>query len=182
MSEPESRRAPASAGEADEHASACGADGPALPCGADGPLNLAIVRVAKLHHQLARQVMRRTGLHPGQELIMMRLWENGPQRQVDLIRSLGSDASTMTRSVRRLERAGFVRRRPSPTDGRSIIIEATPASQALRAQVEDLWPRMEQLTTDGLTEAERAAAVALLGALADNLLRAIADDEPDREE
>lgn len=155
---------------------------PTLPCGADGPLNLAIVRVAKLHHQLARQVMRETGLHPGQELIMMHLWENGPQRQIDLIRPLGSDAATMTRSVRRLERAGFVRRSPSPTDGRSIIIEATQASQALRAQVENLWPRLEQLTTDGLTDDERASVGALLGKLADNLVRAIADGEPDREQ
>ncbi|HEY4456224.1 MAG TPA: MarR family winged helix-turn-helix transcriptional regulator [Pseudonocardiaceae bacterium] len=153
-----------------------------LPDGADGPLNLAIVRVAKLHHQLARQVMRRSGLHPGQELIMMHLWQHGPQRQVDLIRLLDSDAATMTRSVRRLERAGFVRRHPCPTDRRAIIIEATPASQALRAEVENLWPHLEELTAAGLTEHERAGAVALLGKLAVNLLSAIAEDEPDQEQ
>jgi DNA-binding MarR family transcriptional regulator len=157
-------------------------DVPTLPAGANGPLNFAIIRVAKLHHQLGRQLMRETGLHPGQELIMMHLWENGPQRQIDLIRLLGSDAATMTRSVRRLERAGFVRRNPSPTDGRAIIIEATPASQALRDQVENLWPRMEQLTAEGLTDAEHATAVTLLATLADNLARAITDGEPDREQ
>lgn len=153
-----------------------------LPTGANGPLNLAIVRVAKLHHQLARQVMRRSGLHPGQELIMMHLWEHGPRRQVDLIRLLDSDAATMTRSVRRLERAGFVRRHPCTTDRRAIIIEATPASQALRAEVENLWPRLEELTMAGFTELERAGAVELLGRLEANLLRAITEDEPDREQ
>lgn len=161
--------------------SSCGA-AITLPGGANGPLNLALIRVAKLHHQLARQVMRRSGLHPGQELIMMHLWEHGPQRQVDLVRLLDSDAATMTRSVRRLERAGFVRRHPCPTDRRAIIIEATPASQALRAEVENLWPRLEQLTTEGLTEREYADAVALLGKLEGNLLRAITEDEADREQ
>jgi DNA-binding MarR family transcriptional regulator len=152
-----------------------------LPGRANGPLNLAIVRVAKLHHQLARQIMRRWSLHPGQELIMMHLWEHGPQRQVDLIRSLDSDAATMTRSVRRLERAGFVRRHPCETDRRAIIVEATPASQALRAEVENLWPRLEELTAAGLSEGEYADAVELLGKLAANLLQAITEDEPDRE-
>lgn len=153
-----------------------------LPGRADGPLNLAIVRVAKLHHQLARQVMRRSGLHPGQELIMMHLWEHGPRRQVDLIRLLDSDAATMTRSVRRLERAGFVRRHPCATDRRAIIVEATPASQALRAEVENLWPRLEELTAAGLSEREYASVVELLGRLETNLLRAITATEPDREQ
>jgi DNA-binding MarR family transcriptional regulator len=146
-----------------------------LPAGASGPLNHAVIRVGRLHHQLAKQLLRRTGLFPGQELVMMHLWEHGPQRQVDLIRLLDSDAATMTRTVARLERGGFVRRRPSPTDGRAVIIEATQASQALRGEVEGLWPRLEQLSTDGFTDEERADAIALLGRLEQNLLRAVTE-------
>jgi DNA-binding MarR family transcriptional regulator len=146
--------------------------GPVLPSGANGPLNQAIVRVAKLHHLLARQLLRHTGLHPGQEVVMMHLWEHGAARQVDLIRVAGSDAATMTRMVRRLERAGFVRRRPSPTDRRAVIIEATPASQALRGEIEGLWPRLEQLTTGGFTQEEYASILELLDRLAENLGRA----------
>lgn len=146
--------------------------GHSLPSGANGPLNLAIVRVAKLHHLLAKQLLRHTGLHPGQEIVMMHLWEHGAARQVDLIRVAGSDAATMTRMVQRLERAGFVRRRPSPTDGRAVIIEATPASQALRGEIESLWPRLEQLTTDGFTQGEYTSVLELLDRLAENLARA----------
>jgi DNA-binding MarR family transcriptional regulator len=149
--------------------------GPVLPAGANGPLNHAIVRVAKLHHLLAKQFLRHTGLHPGQEVVMMHLWEHGPQRQVDLIRVVGSDAATMTRMVQRLERAGFVRRRRSPTDGRAVIIEATAASQALRGQIEGLWPRLEQVSTDGFTLEDHASLVALLEQLAENLARATAE-------
>ncbi|MEU4519285.1 MarR family transcriptional regulator [Amycolatopsis sp. NPDC024027] len=48
-------------------------------------------------------------------------------------------AATMTRTVQRLERAGFVRRTPSPTDRRAVIVESTPAGHALRSQVERIW-------------------------------------------
>lgn len=154
--------------------------GPVLPAGANGPLNQAIVRVAKLHHLLAKQLLRHTGLHPGQEVVMMHLWEYGPQRQVDLIRVTGSDAATMTRMVQRLERAGFVRRRPSPTDGRAVIIEATAASQALRGEIEGLWPRLEQLSTDGFTQEEYAGLVESLDRLAENLARATAEQPTER--
>jgi DNA-binding MarR family transcriptional regulator len=91
--------------------------------------------VARLHQELAGRLLRGIGLYPGQELLLMQLWDGGPQRQVDVIRVLGSDAATMTRSVQRLERAGLVSRTRNVEDGRSVIIAATPHSETLRAQV-----------------------------------------------
>ncbi|MEU6782629.1 MarR family transcriptional regulator [Nonomuraea angiospora] len=80
-----------------------------MPSVQAGPLNHAIIRVARLHRMLAAQLLRRVGLHPSQELVMMQLWDRGPQRQTDLVRMLGSDTATMTRTIQRLEHAGFVR-------------------------------------------------------------------------
>src|SRR6476659_2124303 len=101
---------------------------------AGGPISHAIFRVARLHRMLAGQLLREVGLHPAQELVMMQLWDRGAQRQTDLVRFLGSDAATMTRTVRRLENAGFVRRRPCTQDKRVTIVEPTAASLALRTQ------------------------------------------------
>ena len=140
------------------------------------PVSQALFGAARLHHLLAGQLLRAAGLHPGQELIMMRLWADGPQRPADLIRLLGSDAATMTRSVQRLERAGFVRRKPSPTDRRAVIIEPTQASQALRAQVEAISPRIEDLCTRGFTDDERAQATELLAMIERNLARAAGEE------
>lgn len=140
-----------------------------------GPISHAIFRLARLHRMFAGQLLRRIGLHPGQELVMMHLWELGPQRQTDLVRLLDSDAATMTRTVQRLEQAGFVRRRPSPTDKRASLIEPTAASHALRREVEEAWSRLEDLVAADLTDDERAAALHTLERLEQNLLRA-ADD------
>jgi DNA-binding MarR family transcriptional regulator len=140
-----------------------------------GPVSHAIVRLARLHRMFAGQLLRRIGLHPGQEMVMMYLWDLGPQRQADLVRLLDSDAATMTRTVRRLEQAGFVRRRPSPTDKRASLIEPTAASHALRREVERAWSQLEDLVTADLSPDERTAALLTLERLEHNLAQATAD-------
>jgi MarR family transcriptional regulator, organic hydroperoxide resistance regulator len=85
----------------------------------------------------------------------MYLWELGPQRQTDLIRLVDSDAATMTRTIRRLEHAGFVRRSPSADDKRAYLIESTPAGRALRPQVEQIWNRLEEIVAGGVGEREQ---------------------------
>ncbi|WEO99887.1 MarR family transcriptional regulator [Streptomyces sp. FXJ1.172] len=140
-----------------------------------GPISHAIFRLARLHRMFAGQLLRRIGLHPGQELVMMHLWELGPQRQAALVRLLDSDAATMTRTVRRLEQAGFVRRRPDPTDKRASLIEPTAASHALRREVERVWSQLEDLSTAGMSADERIAALLTLERLEHNLVQAAAD-------
>ncbi|MFE2168260.1 MarR family winged helix-turn-helix transcriptional regulator [Streptomyces sp. NPDC059447] len=137
-----------------------------------GAMSYAIFRVARLHRMLAQQLLRRVGLHTGQELVMMQLWDRGPQRQTDLVRLLGSDAATMTRTIRRLEHAGFVRRSPCAADKRATIIEPTTASLALRGEVERVWAELERSVTDQLTSDEQAEALEVLTRIADGLTRA----------
>lgn len=140
-----------------------------------GPMTHAIFRVARLHRMLAGQLLRRVGLHPGQELVMMQLWDLGPQRQIDLVRLLGSDAATMTRTITRLEHAGFVRRRRSPTDKRATIIEPTEASIALRDQVNEVWAELEECAAGELPHERKAEAVQILEEIEANLALAAAD-------
>lgn len=137
-----------------------------------GPVSHAIFRLARLHRMTAGQLLRRTGLHPNQELLMMQLWEAGPQRQADLVAVLDSDSATITRMIQRLERAGFVRRSPSPVDRRAVIVEPTAASQALRHDVEQVWRRLEEVTVHGLDDEDRAETLRVLQRMEHNLGRA----------
>ncbi|MFJ8924293.1 MarR family winged helix-turn-helix transcriptional regulator [Streptomyces sp. NPDC102415] len=136
-----------------------------------GPISHAIFRVARAHKMVAGHLLREVGLHPSQELVMMELWEHGALRQGDLARRVGSDAATMTRSVKRLEQAGFVRRIPSSTDKRSVIVEPTPASIALRRQVEAIWAELERTAAGDFTPAEREQALISLNRLEEALSR-----------
>lgn len=96
--------------------------------------------------------------------------EPRPPTKVDLARLLDSDAPTVTRSIHRLERAGFVRRRPNSEDRRSVIVEATTASTALRRSVERVWGELEALTVRDMTPDEQGAVLSCLNELETNLL------------
>jgi DNA-binding MarR family transcriptional regulator len=137
-----------------------------------GPVSHAVFRVARLHRMVAGHLLRPVGLHPGQELVMMYLWEAGPQRQTDLIRLLDSDAATMTRTIQRLEHAGFVRRSPVADDKRAYLIESTAAGRALRPQVEQIWNRLEEIVVGGAGGRERQTIRRVLEGLEERLTHA----------
>ncbi|MBI0296780.1 MarR family transcriptional regulator [Streptomyces sp. PRKS01-29] len=142
-----------------------------------GPISHAIFRVARLHRMLAGQLLREVGLHPAQELVMMQLWDHGRMRQTDLARHVGADSATMTRTIQRLEKAGYVRRARSTSDKRSVLVEPTAASMALRQQVEDLWSRLEDCVADDLTDGQRSETLAVLERLETNLATHAGDTE-----
>jgi DNA-binding MarR family transcriptional regulator len=156
-------------GQTADHAAVSAATVPVPASAHAGPISHAIFRVARLHRMIAGQLLRRVGLYPGQELVMMQLWELGPQRQTDLVRLIDSDAATMTRTVQRLENAGFVRRSPSPTDRRAVIVEPTAASLALRREVERTWSELEAAATSDLSADERTATLGVLQRLEHSL-------------
>jgi len=134
-----------------------------------GPISHAIFRLARTHRMLAGQLLREVGLHPGQELLMMRLWESGPQRQTDLADEFDTDSASMTRTVQRLEWAGYVRRVPDLDDRRATRVEPTPASLVLRKQIERIWEDLERRTVGEMTPDEQREALRVVHRLEDNL-------------
>jgi DNA-binding MarR family transcriptional regulator len=134
-----------------------------------GPLNLAILRLGRAHRALASQLMREVGLRPEQGALMMHLWSVGAVRQTSLATRFGKDSAATTRTVQRMEKAGYLRRRADPSDGRATLVEPTPAGHALRSRVEQLWQGLERTTSEPLTESERSDALALIVTLGDSL-------------
>ncbi|MDX2558107.1 MarR family winged helix-turn-helix transcriptional regulator [Streptomyces sp. TX20-6-3] len=134
-----------------------------------GPVSVALARVARMHRIAAGRRLRDLGLYPGQEMMMMRLWDCGPVRQSELIQSLGLDASTVTKMLQRMEHCGLVLRRPDPADRRAVLVEATDEGRSLRAGVEGVWSDLEQASLSGLGPDERTELARLLGLVADNL-------------
>ena len=141
-----------------------------------GPVSNALIRVTRLHVMRIRQLLQGLGLHPGHELLLMHLWDTGPQRQTDLAAEFDTDSASMTRTVQRLERAGFVRRRPDPVDGRATLVESTPAGMALRGRVERLWARLEADTVGDMPASQERQLLRGLQDLEANLLSATIGD------
>jgi DNA-binding MarR family transcriptional regulator len=143
---------------------------PAAAAAATGPVSNAIIRVTRLHRARARQLLREVGLRPGQELILMHLWDAGPQRQTELMRVFDTDSASMTRSVQRLERAGLVQRDADPADRRATRVRSTPAGRELRALIEGLWADLESMTTAGMSQSHQAELLSRLAQAEQNLM------------
>ncbi|GGN58812.1 hypothetical protein GCM10011579_022620 [Streptomyces albiflavescens] len=148
----------------------------AVPTVADAPMSEAIFRAARVHRIMAGNLLRETGLYPGQELLMMQLWEQGEQRQADLIKTLGLDPSTVTKMLQRLEQSGFVTRSPSPHDRRAVVVNTTRAGQALRDRVLQAWRELESITAAGFSHEEYVQAMRVLTRIEANLTGTSADN------
>jgi MarR family transcriptional regulator, organic hydroperoxide resistance regulator len=141
-----------------------------------GPVSNALIRVTRLHMMRARQLLQGLGLHTGHELLLMHLWDSGPQRQADLAAEFDTDSASMSRTVQRLERAGFVRRRPDPNDGRATLVDTTPAGMALRDRIERLWTDLEADTVGEMTTSQQRQLLRGLQYLETNLSSATTGD------
>ena len=123
---------------------------------AEGPLSYLLMRAAKAHKAHAAVLLREIGLYPGQELLLMQLWDRDGQTQTDLVRALRLDPSTVTRMVGRLEEQGVVSRVASPRDGRAVIISLTPHGRDLQGDVRRIWADLEQTAIARMTERQRS--------------------------
>ncbi len=114
-------------------------------------LNTAIRAVGIRHRALAGALLAPLGLHPGQEVILLELAARGPCSQGHLAAASGCEPPTITGSVRKLEAAGLVLRRPSPKDGRVTIVELSERGQALLPDLRAAWQQLAELSVTGLT-------------------------------
>jgi DNA-binding MarR family transcriptional regulator len=122
---------------------------------ARGRVSYTLVQVAKMHKAYCAVLLREIGLYPGQELLLMQLWDRDSQTQADLVRALRLDASTVTRMVGRLEQQDIIRRRASPKDGRAVIISLTARGKRLRGKVERVWQELEDATVREMSPRQR---------------------------
>ena len=96
-------------------------------------LNAELIRHQRLSHML-KTIM--SGWAPadldwGALQVLVHLVKDGPKRQGDLAEAILLDASTVSRRVGTLVKAGYVRRLPDPADGRAVQLAATEAGQAV---------------------------------------------------
>ena len=127
-----------------------------------GPTVHAVFRVSRMHKTISGRLLRELGLAPGQELLLLQLWDRDRCSQSDLVDRLGLDASTVTKMLQRLERDGWVRREPSRDDGRVIIVSLSQAGRDLQEAVTGLWSELERETMQHLAPAEQAELLRLL--------------------
>src|SRR5437879_3789782 len=85
----------------------------------------------------------------------------------DLARHMGVTASTMSLTVDRLERGGWVRRERSRQDARRVELRLTPAGSRIKKQQKVLEPALVSAVLERLDERKRKQALRGLELLAE---------------
>src|SRR5947209_2464532 len=116
-------------------------------------LNETIRAIGIRHRALAIAALAPLGIHPGHKLLLLELESEGPRTQAQLAAASGYEPPTITLSVRQLETAGLVARRPSPTDGRATIVELSGRGRALLPRLKTAWRQVAEQTVNGLSSA-----------------------------
>ncbi|NMI01347.1 MarR family transcriptional regulator [Pseudonocardia sp. K10HN5] len=85
---------------------------------------------------LYRPLLEPMGLTHPQYLVMLALWEHSPLSVKELSGLLQLDPGTLSPLLKRLEAAGYLQRRRTPEDERTLAVTLTDAGRALRADAE----------------------------------------------
>ena len=127
-----------------------------------GTTGFALAKVCRAHRGNVGGMLAEFGLHVGQDMVLIELWQADGLRGGELACRLGVEPPTVTKMLRRLENFGLVERRPDPADARSFRVFLTPAGRALEGPVSRCFERAEEKTLTGLEPSERREFARLL--------------------
>jgi DNA-binding MarR family transcriptional regulator len=133
----------------------------------EGPLSYAIFELARTHRGHAAAMLRKMDLHPGQELLLMHLFDRDGQTQSELLERVGVDHSTVSKALRRMQDAGLLVREPAAHDRRVMVVHLTDKGRALREPVAAMWRDLEEISTQHLTEQQAESFVRTAYAVVD---------------
>jgi DNA-binding MarR family transcriptional regulator len=129
-----------------------------------------LAKVAVAHKNMLERRMESIGLHGGQVFVLLALWEQDGQRQIDLADTLNLAAPTVNKFLKGMVASGLVTRRRYEGDARSTRIYLTDAGRGLKSEVEHQWAELEARITADMTETERLILPQLLVKLLENYL------------
>ena len=131
--------------------------------------SFALAQVCRAHRTHVGELLATHGLHVGQEMVLVELWQDDGLRGGDLADRLGVEPPTITRTLRRLESCGLVERRADPEDARSLRVYLTGRGKALEEPVLRCWERAEQTVLAGMNDGDRQTFRRLLDRVKSNL-------------
>ncbi len=135
----------------------------------DGSISQLLVQVIRSHRNTAQGLLAEVDLYPGQEFLLYNLWAEDGLAQNELAERLAVRPATLTRTLDRMEKQGFVVRRPDEEDQRVSRVYLTDTGRALEAPVCGLWSALDAATVANMSAEERMLLRRLLMQVLNNL-------------
>lgn len=101
------------------------------------------------------QELKKIGLCPGQDIILFQLSGQPGISQVQLARALGVEEATISMMLKRMTRAGLIKRTVDEKDARMMRVCLTAKGLDLRKKAIRVWQKQENQIFSRLSERQR---------------------------
>ena len=132
-----------------------------------------LVRVeTRLYNAVEERVKAAAGVGAGHFELLRYVRDHPDTRVADLASAFAIGVGTTSKIVDRLEKQGWMQRRPNPANRRSSLLALTPAGESVVSRAEPAWQAAIQEILGGAVTPEELTALSLtLGALRSDLER-----------
>jgi DNA-binding MarR family transcriptional regulator len=142
-------------------------------------LDVLLAQVSRLHHHRAHELLDKIGMYRGQPHVIDLLHEQDGLTHTELAEQLEVTPATVTKMIQRMEKAGFLRRKPDPDDQRVSRVYLTKAGRAVRLKLQAFQQQMDRDSFRGFSEEERTVLRGFLQRLRENLTQALQGNLPE---
>lgn len=132
-------------------------------------MGLLLAVICRAHRNLVSSALDQISISVGQDHFVYRLAIDEGMTQSQLAEALCVDASTVTKTLGRLERDGVIERRADAADARISHVYLTSRGRTLLKPVIEVWKQAEERLVYGMTKSERALLRRLLIQVSANL-------------
>ena len=108
----------------------------------DSQLCFSLYSASLAMNKLYRGLLAELGLTYPQYLVMIVLWEQGTLHVQEIGERLYLDSATLTPLLKRLEKAGLVKRQRATDDERRVLVSVTAAGRALKGRAQAVPPQV----------------------------------------
>jgi DNA-binding MarR family transcriptional regulator len=134
-------------------------------------LDQLLAQICRLKHARVQALLETLGLYEGQPAMLRSLWAQEGLTHTELARRLRVQPATITKMIQRMQKAGFVERRPDPEDERVSRVYLTEAGHAVQTEVRGVWHTLEKEAFAEFTEEQRTLLRQFFLQIRDNLTR-----------
>ena len=128
---------------------------------------------ARLFARAIDQRLKPLGLSSAYMPVIFALAKGAALSQRALTEAAAIEQPTMAATLSRMERDGLIEKRPDPGDRRSTLYSLTPAGLDMTTKVRAAGHAVNATAMEGLSEAERAQYLVLLGRVVANLEKSL---------
>lgn len=126
-------------------------------------------QIMHLSMKKATQLFEKFDLKPGQAGILFMLDHAGELSQREMAKHLNVTPPSITAAIQKMEKEGYIRRRPDEKDQRIMRLSITEKGEACLKDIKDVAMKMDAGMFKGMSQEEKLLLRRLLLQMRDNL-------------